>query len=57
MTFSAQWTCLASAGSTCGAVSGGSVGGGSVSLAADILNGGVVTVNVPVQFSANMGDY
>ncbi len=57
ITLSAQWTCSASAGSSCSSPSGGSVGDSSVSLTADILNGGIITVNVPVQFSANMGDY
>ena len=57
VTLSAQWSCSATAGSNCSAASGGTVGGSIVSLTADILNGGVITVNVPVQFSANMGDY
>lgn len=57
VTLSAAWACNASAGSSCSAASGGSPGDSSVSLTADILNGGVVTVNVPVQYSANMGDY
>ncbi len=57
VTLSAPWTCSATAGSSCSAASGGSIGGNAVSLTADILNGGVVTVNVPVQFSANMSDY
>jgi len=57
VTLSAVWTCSASAGSSCSAASGGSAGGSAVNLTADIINGGVITVNVPVQFSANMGDY
>ncbi len=57
VTLSAQWTCSATAGSSCSAASGGSAGGSTVSLTANIINGGVITVNVPVQFSSNMGDY
>lgn len=57
VTLSALWSCSATAGSSCSAASGGSVGGSIVFLTANILNGGVITVNVPVQFSANMGDY
>ncbi len=57
VTLLAQWTCSASAGSSCSSPNGGSVGGSTVSLTANILNGGVISVNVPVQFSANMGDY
>jgi uncharacterized repeat protein (TIGR01451 family) len=57
ITLSAQWSCSASGGSSCSAASGGSIGGSAVSLTANILNGGVITVSVPVQFSANMGDY
>lgn len=57
VTLSSQWTCSATAGSSCSAANGGSIGGSTVSLTADIINAGVITVNVPVQFSANMGDY
>ena len=57
VTLSAQWTCSASAGSSCSSASGGSVGGSSVSLTANILNNGTITVNVPVNFSSDMSDY
>jgi len=57
VTLSGAWTCAASAGSSCSAASGGSVGGSAVNLTADILNGGTVTVTVPVSYSSNMGDY
>lgn len=57
VTLSAQWTCSATAGSSCSAANGGSVNGSIVSLTANIINGGVVTVNVPVQFSSDMADY
>lgn len=57
VTLSAPWSCSATAGSSCSAVSGGSIGGGVVSLTADIINGGVISVIVPVQFSADMSDY
>ncbi len=57
VTLSAPWSCSATAGSGCSAVSGGSIGGSTVSLTADIINNGVITVNVPVQFSSDMNDY
>lgn len=57
VTLSAQWSCNATAGSGCSAANGGSIGGTVVFLTADIINGGVITVDVPVRFSANMGDY
>ncbi len=57
VTLSGAWTCSATASSSCSAASGGSAGDSTVSLTADIINGGVITVNVPVQFSADMGDY
>ena len=57
VTLSSVWSCSATAGSSCSAASGGSAGGSVVSLTADIINGGVVTVNIPVQFSSDMSDY
>jgi len=57
VTLSGSWSCSASAGSSCSAASGGVVGGSLVSLTADILDSGVITVNVPVQFSADMSDF
>lgn len=56
MTLAAPWTCVASAGSSCPA-SGGSVGGGQVTLSVNLLAGGTATISVPVAFSANPGDY
>lgn len=57
VTLSGSWACVASAGSSCSAASGGSAGNSNVSLTADILNGGAITLNVPVNFSSNMADY
>ncbi len=56
-TLSASWTCSASVGSSCIVASGGSSGDSTVSLTADILNNGVISVTVPVQYSADMNDY
>ncbi len=57
VTLSGTWSCSASVGSSCSAAIGGSVGGSNVSLNADILNNGTITVTVPVNFSNDMGDY
>lgn len=57
VTLSGAWNCAASFGSSCSAANGGAIGGSAVSLSADIINGGVITVNVPVNFSSNMADY
>jgi len=57
VTLAAPWTCASTAGSSCSAASGGSVGASLVSLTVDILNGGTITVNVPVRFSSDMGDF
>jgi len=57
VTLSGQWSCSSTAGSSCSAANGGSIGGSTVSLTADIINTGVITINVPVQFSADMSDY
>ena len=57
VTLSALWTCAATAGSSCSAASGGAAGGSAVNLTADILNGGTITVTVPVSFSTDMSDY
>jgi uncharacterized repeat protein (TIGR01451 family) len=56
-TLSAPWRCTASAGSACGAASGGTVGGNSVALTVDLAAGGSATIVVPVRYSANPGDY
>lgn len=57
MTLTAQWQCTASPGSTCGAASGGTVGGNSVALTVDLAPGGSATIQVPVRYSPNPGDY
>lgn len=57
VSLSAQWTCVSSAGSSCSAASGGSPGDQAVSLSANILTNGLITVSVPVVFSSDMADY
>ncbi|ALN55414.1 hypothetical protein GLE_0055 [Lysobacter enzymogenes] len=57
MTLTAQWQCTASPGSTCGAASGGTVGGNSVALTVSLAPGGSATIQVPVRYSPNPGDY
>jgi len=57
VTLSGPWTCLATAGSSCSAASGGAAGDSAVNLTADILNGGGITITIPVNFSSNMADY
>lgn len=56
-TLSAAWTCSASAGSACAVASGGAVGGNSISVGVDLLNGGSATISVPVVFSSNPAAY
>lgn len=56
-TLSAGWTCTASAGSACAAASGGAVGGNSISVGVDLLNGGQATISVPVTFSSDPAAY
>lgn len=51
MSMSAAWTCSATAGSSCSAASGGGVGATNVNLSANFAANGVVTINVPVQYS------
>ena len=57
VTLSGAWSCTASAGSSCSSANGGSAGDSSVNLTADIINAGVITVTVPVQYSTNMSDF
>jgi len=56
-TLSAAWTCSASAGSACAVASGGAVGGNSISVGVDLIDGGQATINVPVIFSSNPAAY
>lgn len=57
VSLSGSWSCSATAGSNCSAASGGSTNDTSIFLTADIINGGVITVNVPVQYSADHSQY
>ena len=57
VSLSGPWSCSATAGSSCSAVSGGNANDTNIFLTANILNGGVITVNVPVQFSADHTQY
>ncbi len=57
-TFSASWSCSATAGSSCSSSSGGAVGGNQVTgLTANIINGGVITLTIPVQYSTDPSVY
>lgn len=56
-TLSAQWTCTASAGSSCSAAAGGTVGGNTINLTVNLLANGTATITVPVAFNANAGAY
>lgn len=57
VTLRAVWTCTASGTSSCSTASGGSVGGNTVSLTADIKNGETVTITVPVIYSTDPAAY
>ena len=57
VTLTGTWSCSATAGSSCSSATGGSAGDNLVNLTATILNTGIITVSVPVQFSSNMADY
>ncbi len=57
-TFSASWSCSATVGSSCSSPSGGAVGGNQVTgLTANIINGGVITLTIPVQYSTDPSVY
>ncbi|RDZ29315.1 DUF11 domain-containing protein [Lysobacter silvisoli] len=56
-TLSAQWSCAASAGSSCSAATGGTVGGNAINLTVNLLANGTATITVPVAFNANAGAY
>ncbi len=51
------WECTASAGSACSGATGGSAGDTSVSLTADILDSGTITLEVFVIYSTAAADY
>ncbi len=57
VTLSAEWTCASTAGSSCSASSGGLIGDTSVNLTADILDQGVITLTIPIQYSSDPADY
>ncbi|WP_251358982.1 GEVED domain-containing protein [Kangiella sp. TOML190] len=57
VTLSGAWSCSATAGSSCSASSGGSAGDSSLSLTADIINAGIITITVPVSYSSTADDY
>jgi len=56
-TLAGPWTCTATAGSACAAASGGAVGGNTVTVGVDLVNGGTATITVPVGFSQNPAAY
>lgn len=58
VTLSGAWSCTADAlGSACGAASGGTAGDATVSATVDVVNGGTVTIDIPVVFAATEADY
>ncbi|NVJ66603.1 MAG: carboxypeptidase regulatory-like domain-containing protein [Gammaproteobacteria bacterium] len=57
VTLSGAWSCSATAGSSCSLATGGSAGDSSVSLTADILDGGEITLSIPVTYSSTTSDY
>ncbi|NVK21043.1 MAG: carboxypeptidase regulatory-like domain-containing protein [Kangiellaceae bacterium] len=57
VTLSGSWSCSASAGSTCSAAAGGSAGDSVINLTADIIDDGVITITVPVQYAVSPGAY
>jgi uncharacterized repeat protein (TIGR01451 family) len=57
ITLSGPWNCVASAGSSCSAASGGVVGGNAVTLTVNLLLNGTATITVPVQYSNNPANY
>ncbi len=58
VTLSDSWSCSADAlGSACSAASGGTAGDATVSTTVDVVNGGTVTVTIPVVFAATEAEY
>jgi uncharacterized repeat protein (TIGR01451 family) len=61
VTLTGPWSCTAipagTLGSSCSVASGGTAGGNSVNLNANIASGGTVTITVPVQYSSNPTNY
>jgi uncharacterized repeat protein (TIGR01451 family) len=58
VTLSGAWTCSVTQGTgACDPGSGGAAGGQAINLTVDLSAGGVVTINVPVTFSANPAAY
>ena len=53
VTLSGAWSCSADAlGSACGAASGGTAGDATVTATVDVVDGGTVTITIPVVFAA-----
>ncbi|MGB9149364.1 MAG: hypothetical protein WCB36_03875 [Burkholderiales bacterium] len=57
MTLSGPWSCVASAGSSCSAASGGAAGGNAVNTTLNLLATGSATITVPVRYSSNPANY
>ncbi len=58
VTLSGAWSCTADAlGSACGAASGGTAGDATVSATVDVVDGGTVTISIPVVFAATEAGY
>jgi uncharacterized repeat protein (TIGR01451 family) len=57
MILTGPWACVASAGSSCSAASGGIAGGNAVTLTVSLLVNGTATITVPVQYQSNPTSY
>ncbi len=57
VTLNGPWSCAATAGSSCASASGGTGGDASISLSADLIDGGVITVTVPVVHASDPAAY
>lgn len=57
VTLNGNWTCTATAGSSCNSGSGGASGDSSISLNVSVIAGGQATITVPVVYSTDPADF